>query len=525
MAQWARLSDLKSGDGKIDGYGFYGLDPSKWSWLGSKNLTLESVEQRGLGDCYYLSTLAEYARYPNRWAQYAVGHDWNKGFASFRYFVGGEEIQISVDDYIPFHTYEQYKVFLYYFDAVGPWGALWAVMAEKSYAKLNFNYVNIIGGNFCPVHTDLYGLPCHIYHPKDFSLCDLWEKINNATQKGWFLSSGTSSGSNADSNEYGIVLGHQYTLIGAYKCSDTGEKIIKLRNPWGSHKYSAWKKDSTYFDGISDACRKEHDCEQNQALGIFCTNVQIYNASYSSFSIAPWEDEYVRSSYSVDMTKNSGAEVAELRFNVSTPGEYYIGAQFPTSRMSGMCGANPKLKLKLVDSSGKQVGETVENEAWFVFGSSEDPAYLEAGSYAIQYQLTTQKCDTVKTAGVYVYGPAKVELENYVPPPPTPSELVSEYEAKCAKQKLYEWYGVKYNNFQDGVEQVFCFKFEGKWGCKEADVDVTLYGAPGKSIGMKGCDVDGEKVKLKLIEGDKFTIFTQQGQGMFNMGLQVSQCS
>ena len=293
-----RLSDIMSGN--LDGEQFYGNpQPSTgWSFLGKGNLTLQSVQQRGLGDCYYLSTLAEFARYPNRWKGYARGYDSSLGYSTYRYYVGGDVRYVTVDDFIPFHDYPTYKMFQFYFDAVGPQGALWAVLAEKSYAKLNGNYVNIIGGNFCPVKTDAFSGPCHTYSVSALSDDQIWGHVYNATQNKWFLSAGTTSGSNSENNQWGIVLGHQYTLIGGYEVG--GKRIIKLRNPWGSHDYKAWNSSCSVYDGISDSVREQLGCTQNQSIGIFCTTLDIFKQSYGSFSVAPWSDSNSLSYYKVD---------------------------------------------------------------------------------------------------------------------------------------------------------------------------------------------------------------------------------
>lgn len=73
-----------------------------WSFIGKSNLTMQSIEQNDLGDCYYLSSLAEWARYPNRWKQFARGYNPSLGYATFRYYVGGDIVYITVDDNIPF---------------------------------------------------------------------------------------------------------------------------------------------------------------------------------------------------------------------------------------------------------------------------------------------------------------------------------------------------------------------------------------------------------------------------------------
>ena len=524
-AVWKRLSDLINGTDTSGAEKYYGNpQPTSWSFLGRGNLTLQSVQQRGLGDCYYLSTLAEWARYPNRWSLYAQGYNEELGYATYRYFVGGDIRYITVDDLIPFHNYASYEVFQFYFDSVGPQGALWAVLAEKSFAKLNVNYVNIIGGNFCPVKTDTFSGPCHTYDTGSMTDDQIWEIVKNATDNQWFLSAGTQSGSNSENNQWGVVLGHQYTLMGAFECGST--KVMKLRNPWGSHDYSAWNQSSEYYDGITTSCRQTLECTQNSSVGIFCTTLDIFRQSWASFSVAPYNENYDLAYYKVDTS--AGTATGKVNFTVSEAGPYWFGAQFPTGRViSTLCDGYPSLSLTLMQKGGSALATASAQYSNWVFGSNKEPVELAAGDYIISYSLNPS-CAGAKSAGLWVYGPEQVTLQKYVP---TQSENNAQFNNVCAGRTYSPWYGINYgvawDDPVDANDALFCFDFAGQWGCKQAVITVTLNNYNFVDLGDSNVvyDSSANTATITVNVGDAYHYFAQKGGYSYSMSVNFAQCS
>ena len=69
----------------------------------------------------------------------------------------------------------------------------------------------------------------------------------SANDANYAMSAGTDGGSDSGRNACGIAEAHAYTILAAYKMTDSSSvehKMVLLRNPWGVTDYSgAWKHD------------------------------------------------------------------------------------------------------------------------------------------------------------------------------------------------------------------------------------------------------------------------------------------
>ena len=86
------------------------------------------------------------------------------------------------------------------------------------------------------------GSPWYTYNHGYMTNDDLWERLSMHDQNNDIMTAGSRSGSDTHADDAGIVLGHAYTVIGV-KTID-GEKLVKMRNPWGSEKYVGLRSDS-----------------------------------------------------------------------------------------------------------------------------------------------------------------------------------------------------------------------------------------------------------------------------------------
>jgi hypothetical protein len=70
------------------------------------------------------------------------------------------------------------------------------------------------------------------YHPcnETFSSDQLFEYIANADQNQELVCCGTLGSDSDQSN--GIVLGHAYTVVKTYTASNSGHRLLAIRNPW-----------------------------------------------------------------------------------------------------------------------------------------------------------------------------------------------------------------------------------------------------------------------------------------------------
>ena len=67
------------------------------------------------------------------------------------------------------------------------------------------------------------------------------------------LTTGTGGGDDTTTNEFGLVDGHAYNVMGYTVLSD-GTKLIKMQNPWGKDSYNGdWSDSSPLWDSVEGA--------------------------------------------------------------------------------------------------------------------------------------------------------------------------------------------------------------------------------------------------------------------------------
>ena len=98
--------------------------------------------QGSIGDCYFMTAIANLSKYPNKVKQMFKQSEKNeKGFYEIEVFIDGEKQIIIVDDYIP--AYKSNKNIYF---ARSNKKKIWVILLEKAWAKVNGGYINIISG-------------------------------------------------------------------------------------------------------------------------------------------------------------------------------------------------------------------------------------------------------------------------------------------------------------------------------------------------------------------------------------------
>jgi hypothetical protein len=87
---------------------------------------------------------------------------------------------------------------------------------EKAYAKYYGSYAAIEGGNSYIALGDLTGAPSYFHSTNKENAFDL---INEGNENCFIMVAGTKATPNMKEN-YGLVPGHAYSLIGAAKVTD-----------------------------------------------------------------------------------------------------------------------------------------------------------------------------------------------------------------------------------------------------------------------------------------------------------------
>jgi hypothetical protein len=179
------------------------------------------VNQGGVGDCYFLASLAAFAGVkPAVLTESAV--DLGDGTYVVRFMQQGTPVDVRVSNDISSGNYWGYQ-----FARPGASGAVWALVMEKAYAFFRYGtntYASISGGWMGDVYSDLgvgsisFGLQT--------SESAFYSMVSNDLLSGRAVTFGTNSFAPV------LVGGHAYTLVSASMDSG-GVTHYVVRNPWG----------------------------------------------------------------------------------------------------------------------------------------------------------------------------------------------------------------------------------------------------------------------------------------------------
>lgn len=212
----------------------------------------DDIKQGLLGDCWFLSALASLAEFPilirDIFFDYSENYN-EKGYYDLLFFKNGKEMKVRVDDYFPCFPHGG----PIYSRANGD--ELWVLVTEKAYAKIHGCYDALRGGDPSDALIDLTGCPCYRYNFKDMEdeirTDNFFNLIKSYDEKNYVLSASTpgedhltETGVRLSNNNNGLVFGHAYTLISIKELS-TGQRIVKLRNPWGELEWNGDWSDSS----------------------------------------------------------------------------------------------------------------------------------------------------------------------------------------------------------------------------------------------------------------------------------------
>jgi len=202
--------------------------PSLW---GSKDIRPHGVHQGMLGDCWFLASMAAVGEWKERVHKiFSDKTDYpSDGKFNIKLWNQGQENNIVIDDTLavrpwgsswsPVHTKKS------------PAGAWWSPILEKAAAKFYGTYENMHGGWMVESLYALTGMPTVEHRPSQLSESELWNILQDFETNNHIMTAAVMG----NSYKHGLVNGHAYTVIGVatYK----GQKLVKLRNPWGSERY------------------------------------------------------------------------------------------------------------------------------------------------------------------------------------------------------------------------------------------------------------------------------------------------
>jgi len=159
---------------------------------------------------------------------------------------------------------------------------LWGAIMEKAFAKKYGNYEHITSGTPSEAIRALTGAPLISYDHREVTAETLWQLISNNDPSDDFIVAGTEK-MKADTAAVvpGMAPNHSYSILGTHILKRGGEKLIKLRNPWGLPGFhGTWGAEKW-----DDASKKETGYKDGKD-GIFFIDIATYRNAFTETSVS-----------------------------------------------------------------------------------------------------------------------------------------------------------------------------------------------------------------------------------------------
>ena len=197
-----------------------------------EGIAVEDIVQGKICDCYFLSVLGSLCKFPELVDKLFYFKEKTKEHIYGIYFyINGHKKLVLIDDYLPYVGvgFKQFAM------SKSEENEIWVALIEKAWAKVNGNYIRIgCGGSpneVFDVLTEAYSEEVAV---KPSTKDALWIKLMEGEKKGFVMTAGTSA--NDDVEDVGLSQGHAFTVLGIHEIK--GEKVIRLRNPWGEGEFN-----------------------------------------------------------------------------------------------------------------------------------------------------------------------------------------------------------------------------------------------------------------------------------------------
>jgi hypothetical protein len=330
--------------------------PSLWGSLGVKP---NGINQGGLGDCWFLAAASAIAEKPSRLQKIFVNTDYPaEGIFELNMFFSGRPTTVVVDDRLPVTSWGSPS-----FTGKSTNGAWWGPIIEKAYAKLNVNYKNIVGGNPLQAFRVLTNMPGKAHTVRSYGsntsgikmTPDQIFDIIDASDKNGFLMTAS-----CDISWNNMVSGHAFTILSAHTLMKDGavyKKLIKIRNPWSSERYTGpWSDSDTRWTA---------DFKSQVGLvvandGTFFIDSADFHKAYYTFAVVHYKD-WKTTSKKITSVKQSTATKFEFSnpvaqsFALSLDG---LQARWFPSTACRKSEWTATYSLQLYDSADTKIGET-----------------------------------------------------------------------------------------------------------------------------------------------------------------------
>lgn len=244
-----------------------------------ENLDASDVKQGSIGNCWLIASLSALANVEDGIKRMCVEYDTRIGIYGFVFFRDGEWVYSIIDDKLYLtspnwdspslqrdlltqidresedaeqtyrKTYQTGSKAVFFGSNKDP-NATWVPLIEKAFAKVHGDYSSLIGGWIGEGLEDLSGgVTTELLGSDILDLDSFWENEMSKVNQEFMFGCSTGLLDGGYGERSGIREGHAYVVMDA-RTMKNGERLVKLRNPWGKLKKGIW--DGPWSDGSKE---------------------------------------------------------------------------------------------------------------------------------------------------------------------------------------------------------------------------------------------------------------------------------
>lgn len=296
----------------------------------------------------------------------------------------------------------------------------WVPLAEKAYAKAHGDYASISGGFSGEGLEDLTGgVTTELFTSDILDTDDFWDNEMSKVNEEFLFGCSTGLLEHGYGHRDGISEGHAYVVMDA-KTLSTGERLVKLRNPWGKIRKGIWE--GPWSDG-SKEWTTEAQQELNHKFGsdsVFWISYEDLIRKYTQFERTrlfrddnwrccqrwigvdvPWKPEY-HEKFNIKLTDDSPLVVVlsqlDKRYFKGLHGQYKFRLNFRLHDQD-----RPNAEDYIVRSHGNYLTDR---------SVSVELPDMPAGNYTIYLKVTAERDTNLQSIEEVVKRECQSRVEN-----------------------------------------------------------------------------------------------------------------
>ena len=354
----------------------------------NSNIKLNDIKIGSCTNTYFISALSSMIQFPQLILQLfkTLNLPEEEKEIEIGMKIEGQWKLICINDYFPVFKQTGKPVF-----SDAPNKAIWGVLLEKAWAKINGGYCNIINGNTKEVFETLTPFTTVEINIIKYNNYDkLWKNIIDANEYNCIMTCNVKDNINNDNN--GFIPGYYFSFISSFEKNIKGEnvKLIKLRNPFEEGKWNGdWSDNSGRWNENNKKIFNYDDNKNNE--GYFYISYEDFMKYFDNvtFCVPLKPLKYTNFKISKDNAKLFNV----VKINVFSKGivTFTINKKSESFHKKILPGKVPNENIILVKINGKNLN--------YIDGSFNLPlsTNLSRGEYICIYYLDYESIgDTVK---------------------------------------------------------------------------------------------------------------------------------